>query len=152
MLRPWWKLNVPKSRELIGGSRFPPERGRQPGVHPRSSGGQRGRRSGRAAPAFAAPPTAPGSGEAKWSAHANAQWHFQMQLSWGPLLYCISGTSREKEKKKKEIHNFVKVVDGDLPPSLLQNHHRHALIALIDTDFMHISVTAVFLMHVWKGP
>lgn len=51
----------------------------------------------------------------------------------------------------KEIHNFVKVLDHNLP-FLLQNHHHHTLIALIDTDFMHISVTAVFLMHMWKGP
>lgn len=37
----------------------------------------------------------------------------------GASAYCISGTSREKIKKKnkkiREIHNFVKVVDHNLP-------------------------------------
>lgn len=51
---------------------------------------------------------------------------------------------------KKEIHNFVKVVDHTLRmlPSPFHNLHPHTLIALIDTGFLHISVTAVFLMHV----
>lgn len=74
----------------------------------------------------------------------HAQWHFQMQLSWGPVL--IASVAHTEGGGKREIHNFVKVVDHNLP-LLLQNHHHRTLIALIDTDFMHISGTAVFLMH-----
>lgn len=46
---------------------------------------------------------------------AHAQWHFQMQLSWGPLLIA-SVAHTEGRREKKEIHNFVEVVDRNLPP------------------------------------
>lgn len=41
----------------------------------------------------------------------HARWHFQMQLSWGPLLIA----SMAHTEKKKEIHNFVKALDHNLP-------------------------------------
>lgn len=143
----WWKLNVPKSYELICRSCFPHERCLHPGTHPQSSGGQGEEGGAGLAAHMHSIPDSVLLQQREVKRVYHAQWHFQMQLSWGPLLIA----SVAHTEKKKEIHNFVKVVDHNLP-LLLQNHHQHTLIALIDTDFMHISVTAVFLMHMWKGP
>lgn len=81
-------------------------------------------------------------------AHIPCSVAFPNAAQLGACAYCISGTYWGGGER--EIHNFVKVVDHNLP-LLLQNHHHRTLIALIDTDFMHISGTAVFLMHMWKG-
>lgn len=144
MIGAGWKLSVPKSYELICRSCFLHEWRLHPGRHPQRLGGQ-GDRGG----------VGPGvhmhclpdsvllrQGEVKRAGHA--QWHFPAPLSWRPRL--IASVA------KKEIHNFVKVVDHILPmlppPFTVFTPPPHTLIALIDTGFLHISVTAVFLMHV----
>lgn len=49
------------------------------------------------------------SAKGNWKRVYHAQWHFQMQLSWGP------GLLHQWHIPGKEIHNFVKVVDHNLP-------------------------------------
>lgn len=145
----WWKLNVPKSYELICRSCFPHEWWLHPGRHPQSLRSGWWRRSGLGGT----------SALYSWQCLASAKGSearipcsvaFPNAAQLGAQAYCINGTYWAK----KEMHNFVQVVDHNLPilPSPFKNHHPHTLIALIDTDFMHISSHSSISNAYVKGP
>lgn len=143
----WWKLNVPKSYELICRSCFPHERQLRRGTHPQTVEVRvmKEERAWRHTCTLFL--TVFCFSRGKWSAHTMLSGISKCSSAGG---LCLLHQWHILRGGKREIHNFVKVVDHNLP-LLLQNHHHHTLIALIDTDFMHISGTAVFLMHMWKG-
>lgn len=144
----WWKLNVPKSYELICRSCFPHERWLHPGRHPQSLEVRRWRRSGLGGT----------SALYSWQCLASAKGSearipcsvaFPNAAQLGARAYCINGTYWAK----KEIHNFVKVVDHNLPvlPSpfkIITPHTNSSNRYRLYAYFSHSSISNAYV----KGP